>query len=164
MFGTGEWRSGKRSQVSPGANSGVLPRLLRHSTLCCRSGTRCLPGPGQLLVTGSAGGQERYRKSSARATCGWVSMCACSKKDGSARFAKRKHCVMVQSGLTRAREQNHSFTSGGMCVLRRFVQGSAGLPSPAPSPLPRARRQQVLRLRPSRCPPARQRVLRLWSS
>ena len=48
-----------------------------------------------------------------------VSMCACSKKDGSALFAKRRHCVMVQSRLTRAREQNHSFTSGGMCVLRR---------------------------------------------
>ena len=63
-----------------------------------------------------------------------VSMCACSKKDGSALFAKRKHCTMVQSGLTRAREQNHSFTLGGMCVLRRFVQGSAGLSSPAPSP------------------------------
>ena len=27
-----------------------------------------------------------------------------------------------------------SFTSSGMCVLRRFVQSSAGLSSPAPSP------------------------------
>ena len=63
-----------------------------------------------------------------------VSMCMCSKKDGSALFAKRKHCVMVQSGMTRAREQNHSLTSGGTCVLRRFVQGSAGSSSPAPSP------------------------------
>ena len=43
---------------------------------------------------------------------------------------------MVQSRLTRVREQNHSFTSGGTCVLRRFVQGSAGLSSPAPSPAP----------------------------
>ena len=63
-----------------------------------------------------------------------VSTCACSKKDGSALFAERRHCVMVQSRLTRAREQNHSFTSGDMCVLRCFVQGSAGLSSTAPSP------------------------------
>ena len=49
-----------------------------------------------------------------------VSMCTCSKKDGSAFFAKRRHCTMVQSRLTRAKEQNHSFTSNGMCVLRRF--------------------------------------------
>ena len=65
-----------------------------------------------------------------------VLMCACSKKDGSALFAKQRHCTMVQSGLTRAREQNHSFTSGGMCVLRHFAQGSAGFSSPAPSPTP----------------------------
>ena len=51
-------------------------------------------------------------------------------------FTKRRHCAMVQSRLTRAKEQNHSFTSGGMCVLRRFVQGSAGSSSPAPSPAP----------------------------
>ena len=63
-----------------------------------------------------------------------VSMCRCSKKDGSALFANRKHCLMVQSGMTRVREQNHSFTSGGTCILRRFVQGSAGSSSPAPSP------------------------------
>ena len=76
-------------------------------------------------------------------------MCACSKKDGSALFAKRRHCTMVQSGFTRAREQNHSFTSGGTCVLRLFVQGSAGLSATAAM------------LRSSRCRPARQRVLRL---
>ena len=43
---------------------------------------------------------------------------------------------MVQLGMTREREQNHSFTSSGMCVLRCCLQGSAGLSSPTPSPAP----------------------------
>ena len=144
--------------MSPGVSSGVLPRLQRHSRLCCRRGTRCLPAPGQLRVPGNAGVfcPIHLRE---------VSMCACSKKDGSAFLAKR-----TQPGLTRAREKKHSFTSDGTCVLRRFVQRSAGwsppTPSPAPSPAPPpapspACRQQRLLLH-SRCPPAQQRVLRLW--
>ena len=61
--------------------------------------------------------------------------CACARRTiGVLFFAKRRHCVMVQSGLTQTRGQNHSFTSGGMSVLRRFLHGSAGLSSPTPSP------------------------------
>ena len=45
-----------------------------------------------------------------------VSICVCAKKDGSAFLAKRTHCAMVQSRLTRAREQNHSLH------LRRHVR------------------------------------------
>ena len=62
-----------------------------------------------------------------------VSMYACSKKDGSVLFAKRKHCLTVQSNLTRTREQNHSFVSDDPYVLRLFVQDSADLSSSAPS-------------------------------
>ena len=118
-------RRGMRCQVSPGARSGVLPRLQIHSTLCCRRGETM-----SARARTAAGSRKRGRpRAVPEVFCEnhlrGVSMCACSKKDGSALSAKRRHCAMVQLGLTRAREQNHSFTSGGMCVLRRFVQGSA---------------------------------------
>ena len=82
-----------------------------------------------------------------------VSMCACSKKDGSALLAKRTHCAMVQSGLTRAKEQRHSSTSGEMSVMHRFVQGSAGSSSPAPWPSCRCIGCQKVLPPRSRCPP-----------
>ena len=123
-------------------------RSFANTPLFCRRGTRCLPGPGQLQVPGSAGKSDT----------------GSLLRDPLAGGVD----VRVQLGLTRVGEQNHSFTSCGMCVLRCFVQGSAGLSSPAPSPAvagssPTASsrcpspQQHVRRLRPSRCPPARQR-------
>ena len=80
--------------MSPGARSGVLPRLLRHSTLCCRRETM------SARARTAAGSRERGRP---RSVCQnhlrGVSLCACSKKDGTALLAKRRHCTMVKVGL-----------------------------------------------------------------
>ena len=89
-------------------------------TAADRRGTRCLPGQDSCGFQGA-----RAAKSGTGSLL---------REPFAAGVAMRSDCAMVQLGLTRAREQNHSFTSSGMCVLRRFVQGSAGLSSPAPSP------------------------------
>ena len=56
---------------------------------------------------------------------------------GSAFFAKRTHCAMVQSRSTRAKEQNHSFTSQAACASCAalcMAQLARHRQSPAPSP------------------------------
>ena len=54
----------------------------------------------------AAGSRERGRPRAAPGVfCRGVSMCAWSKKDGSAFFAKRRHRVLVQLGLTRERAE-----------------------------------------------------------
>ena len=86
-----DWRVEKRQAMPSDSKCAFRSsaRLLRHSTLCCRRGTRCLPRPG---VPGSAGGQERYQKSSARSTCGW---CRCVR-------ARRKlECPFCGAGALR---------------------------------------------------------------
>ena len=147
---TRELKSGGEHQVCPDGRPGVLATLLRHRTLCCRPGMRCLPGPRQLRVPGNAGGQERERKSSAGTTCG-ACRCARVEEGWKCPFEKQKHCAMDQSGFTRVRDPNNSLTSG-TCVLRRFVQGSAGS-SPAGSAAAALR-----------CHPAQERALQQWPS
>ena len=141
-----DWRMEKRRMVIPSEHSGVLPTLLRHSTLCCRRGTRYLPGPGQLPVPTLHGRPRAAPEVFCEIHLREVSMCACSKKGGKWPFsAKRKHCIMVASCIA-------------SCTLVRHQQLL----------LPRSRcsspQEHVRRLRASRWLPAGQRALRLWPS
>ena len=103
-------------------------RLARHTERPGEKSSGIIPDTMFARARTAAGSRERWRPSVVPDVFSAihlreVSTCLCSKKEGSAYFAKRIHCVMVQSRLTRVREQNHSFTSGGTCVLSRFCTG-----------------------------------------
>ena len=80
-----------------------------------------------------------------------VSMCACSKKDGSALFHEAEALRHGPVALDAGERAEHCFTSSAELACHHQHRRQL------------ARRQQVSLPR-SRCPSARQRVLRLWPS